>query len=97
MTMQRVKIERTALLAAARGDEPADLVLKGGFVFNGFTGEWEVGDVAIIGDTIAGIGSYKGKKELDVTGKYVTPGLMDAHLHIESTMVAPESWLKYCF
>lgn len=89
MTMQRVKIERTALLAAARGDEPADLVLKGGFVFNGFTGEWEVGDVAIIGDTIAGIGSYKGKKELDVTGKYVTPGLMDAHLHIESTMVAP--------
>lgn len=89
MTMQRVKIERTALLAAARGDEPADLVLKGGFVFNGFTGEWEIGDVAIIGDTIAGIGSYKGKKELDVTGKYVTPGLMDAHLHIESTMVAP--------
>lgn len=94
MTMQRVKIERTALLAAARGDEPADLVLKGGFVFNGFTGEWEVGDVAIIGDTIAGIGSYKGKKELDVTGKYVTPGLMDAHLHIESTMVAPRELAK---
>lgn len=94
MTMQRVKIERTALLAAARGDEPADLVLKGGFVFNGFTGEWEVGDVAIIGDTIAGIGSYNGKKELDVTGKYVTPGLMDAHLHIESTMVAPRELAK---
>lgn len=94
MTMQRVKIERTALLAAARGDEPADLVLKGGFVFNGFTGEWEVGDVAIIGDTIAGIGSYKGKEELDVTGKYVTPGLMDAHLHIESTMVAPRELAK---
>ena len=94
MTMQRVKIERTALLAAARGDEPADLVLKGGFVFNGFTGEREVGDVAIIGDTIAGIGSYNGKKELDVTGKYVTPGLMDAHLHIESTMVAPRELAK---
>lgn len=94
MTMQRAKIERAALLAVARGDVDADLVLKGGFVFNGFTGEWEVGDVAIIGDTIAGIGSYKGKKELDVTGKYVTPGLMDAHLHIESTMVAPRELAK---
>lgn len=94
MAMQRAKIERAALLAVARGDEPADLVLKGGFVFNGFTGEWEVGDVAIVGDTIAGIGSYKGKKELDVTGKYVTPGLMDAHLHIESTMVAPRELAK---
>lgn len=94
MTMQRAKIERAALLAVARGDVDADLVLKGGFVFNGFTGEWEVGDVAIIGDTIAGIGNYKGKKELDVTGKYVTPGLMDAHLHIESTMVAPRELAK---
>ena len=72
----------------------ADIVLKGGFVFNSFTGEWESGDVAIAGATIAGIGSYSGQKEIDVTGKYVTPGLMDAHLHIESTMVAPRELAK---
>lgn len=82
------------VLAAARGEVPADIVLKGGFVFNSFTGEWETGDVAIVGTTIAGIGSYSGKKEIDVAGKYVTPGLMDAHLHMESTMVAPRELAK---
>ena len=79
-------IDLTEVLAAARGEVPADIVLKGGCIFNSFTGEWEIGDVAIVGETIAGIGSYSGKKEIDVTGKYVTPGLMDSHLHIESTM-----------
>lgn len=83
------KTDLAAVLAVARGEAPADIVLKGGFVFNSFTGEWETGDVAIAGTTIAGIGIYSGQKEIDVTGKYVTPGLMDAHLHIESTMVAP--------
>lgn len=81
-------------LAVARGDRKADIVLKGGFVFNSFTGEWESSDVAIAGDVIAGIGSYEGETELDVTGLYVTPGLMDAHIHIESTMVAPRELAK---
>lgn len=88
------KTDLAAVLAVARGEAPADIVLKGGFVFNSFTGEWETGDVAIAGTTIAGIGSYSGQKEIDVTGKYVTPGLMDAHLHIESTMVAPRELAK---
>ncbi|WP_455653294.1 adenine deaminase [Phascolarctobacterium sp.] len=88
------KTDLAAVLAVARGEAPADIVLKGGFVFNSFTGEWETGDVAIAGATIAGIGSYSGQKEIDVTGKYVTPGLMDAHLHIESTMVAPRELAK---
>ncbi len=88
------KTDLAAVLAVARGEAPADIVLKGGFVFNSFTGEWESGDVAIAGATIAGIGSYRGQKEIDVTGKYVTPGLMDAHLHIESTMVAPRELAK---
>lgn len=87
-------IDLTEVLAAARGEVPADIVLKGGCIFNSFTGEWEIGDVAIVGETIAGIGSYSGKKEIDVTGKYVTPGLMDSHLHIESTMVAPRELAK---
>ena len=79
-------IDLTEVLAAARGEVPADIVLKGGCIFNSFTGEWEIGDVAIVGETIAGIGSYSGKKEIDVTGKYVTPGFMDSHLHIESNL-----------
>ena len=62
-------IDLTEVLAAARGEVPADIVLKGGCIFNSFTGEWEIGDVAIVGETIAGIGSYSGKKKLDVTGK----------------------------
>lgn len=88
------KTDLAAVLAVARGEAPADIVLKGGFVFNSFTGEWETSDVAIAGTTIAGIGIYSGQKEIDVTGKYVTPGLMDAHLHIESTMVAPRELAK---
>lgn len=88
------KTDLAAVLAVSRGEALADIVLKGGFVFNSFTGEWETGDVAIAGTTIAGIGIYSGQKEIDVTGKYVTPGLMDAHLHIESTMVAPRELAK---
>ena len=88
------KTDLAAVLAVARGEAPADIVLKGGFVFNSFTGEWETGDVAIAGTTIACIGNYSGQKEIDVIGKYVTPGLMDAHLHIESTMVAPRELAK---
>ena len=77
------------LLRVARGLEKADLVLKGGNVFNSFTGEWEIADVAVCGSVIAGIGSYKGAEEYNMAGKYLTPGFFDAHMHIESTMLAP--------
>ncbi len=77
------------LLKVARGLERADLVLKGGKVFNSFTGEWETADVAVCGGVIAGIGSYKGAEEYNMEGKFLTPGFLDAHMHIESTMLAP--------
>lgn len=77
------------LLRVARGLEKADLVLKGGNVFNSFTSEWETADVAVCGSVIAGIGSYKGAEEYNMAGKYLTPGFLDAHMHIESTMLAP--------
>ncbi len=77
------------LLKVARGLERADLVLKGGNVFNSFTGEWETADIAVCGGVIAGIGSYKGAEEYNMAGKYLTPGFLDAHMHIESTMLAP--------
>ena len=58
-------------------------------MFNSFTGEWETADVAVCGSVIAGIGSYKGAEEYNMAGKYLTPGFLDAHMHIESTMLAP--------
>ena len=53
----------------------ADLVLKGGNVFNSFTGEWETADVAVCGSVIAGIGSYKGAEEYNMGGQIFNAGL----------------------
>lgn len=81
---------RVDLLAAARGDVPADLLLKNARIVNVFSGEIESGDIAIAGDRIAGIGSeYRGKEEIDLGGAYVAPGLIDAHVHIESSLCLP--------
>lgn len=82
------------LLAAASGREEADIVLKSAQVFNVFTGEFETGDVALCGAYIAGIGAYKGKQELDLTGKFVTPGFIDGHMHLESSMVTPGEFAR---
>ena len=82
-------------LPIARGDEPADLVLRNGRVINVFTGEIVETDVAIAGDTIVGVGpGYQGRKEMDLGGRYVCPGLIDAHVHIESSMVTPPQFAR---
>ena len=78
----------------AAGRQEADLVLKGGHVFNVFLKTWEDADVAISGNKIVGIGDYTGKEEIDVTGLYLTPGLMDAHVHFESSMLSPREMAK---
>src|SRR4051812_33647847 len=81
---------QTDILAVARGDAPADLVLKNGRLVNVFSGEIEAGDVAIFGDRIAGVGpDYRGKDEVDLRGAFVAPGLIDAHVHIESSLCLP--------
>ena len=72
-------------LAVARKDEPADLVLTGGRVFSVFTREWLDVDVAIVDGHVAGLGSYEGRRRLDVSGSHVVPGFIDAHVHIESS------------
>ncbi|MES2843413.1 MAG: adenine deaminase [Pseudomonadota bacterium] len=73
-----------------RGITPADLVLKGGRVFDLITGDLVETDVAICGDTIVGVfGTYTGTQEVDVTGKIIVPGFIDTHLHIESSLVTP--------
>jgi adenine deaminase len=71
-------------LAVARGDEPADLVVRGGTVLSVFTREWLEADVAVVDGMIAGVGSYDGVETVDATGRYVVPGLIDAHMHLES-------------
>lgn len=77
-------------IAQARGDAPADKVLKGGAVFDLMTGELIPGDVAICGDRIVGVfDSYEGAEEIDVSGKILVPGFIDTHLHIESSLVTP--------
>ena len=72
-----------------RGLEKAELVLKNARIVNVFTREILNGDIAIENGLISGIGSYEGKREIDLEGRYVCPGLIDSHLHLESTLVTP--------
>src|SRR6056297_1169126 len=77
-------------IAQGRGDAPADLLLRGGRVFDLITGAMISGDVAICDDMIVGIGAaYEGTEVIDVTGLTLVPGFIDTHLHIESSLVTP--------
>lgn len=78
------------LIATGRGEVPADIVLRGGRVFDLITGELVASDVAITGETIVGVfGGYDGTRVIDVTGQIIVPGFIDTHLHIESSLVTP--------
>jgi adenine deaminase len=83
------------LISVARGDAPADLLLKNAKIINTFVGIVEEGNVAIYGDRIAGIGNYqKAKKTIDLNGGYLAPGLIDGHTHIESSMLHPAQYAR---
>jgi adenine deaminase len=82
------------LLDAARGFTPADAVFKNALVFNPFTGDWERGDLAIRNGLVLGIGIYNGKTEYDLSGSYIIPGLIDAHVHIESSLLVPREYAR---
>jgi adenine deaminase len=81
-------------LAVARGDEPADLVIRGGRVLSTFTREWLAGDVAIVEGIVAGVGDYEGVETLDATGRYVVPGFIDAHVHLESSKLLVDEFAR---
>ncbi len=88
-------MELNRFLPIARGDEPADLLLRNGLVINVFTGETVEADVAIAGDTVVGVGqTYDAEREIDLEGRYVCPGLIDAHVHVESSMVTPPEFAR---
>jgi adenine deaminase len=83
------------ILAVARGDERADLVVRGGRVVNVFTGEIESLEIAIVDGFIAALGSnLSGERVVDVNGDYVVPGLIDAHVHIESSLCTPAQFAR---
>jgi adenine deaminase len=81
-------------LAVARGDEIADVVIEGGKVFSVFTREWLETEVAICDGYVAGLGSYAGKEIVHARGKYVVPGLIDAHMHLETVKLLVDEFAR---
>jgi adenine deaminase len=81
-------------LAVARGDEPADVVVRGGRVLSVFTREWLERDVAIVDGVVAGLGEYDGHETLDASGRYVVPGFIDAHMHLESVKLMVDEFAR---
>ncbi len=84
-----------SLLAVARGDSPADLLLRNGRVVNVFTGEVEDVDVALFRGRVAALGpGYEAKEEMDLEGRYLLPGFIDAHVHVESSLATPREFAR---
>lgn len=82
-------------LAAARGDVPADLILRNGQLVNVISGEIYPTDIVIHDRHVVALGAgYSGAREVDLAGKYVAPGLIDAHVHIESSLVTPPEFAR---
>jgi adenine deaminase len=81
-------------LAVARGDEPADLVIRGARVFSVFTREWLDGDLAIADGFVAGLGGYDGTEVLELSGRYLIPGFIDAHMHLESSKLLVDEFAR---
>jgi adenine deaminase len=84
----------TRRLAVARGDEPADVVVRGGRVLSVFTREWLEVDIAVVDGWIAGLGEYEGREVVDAGGRHVVPGFIDAHMHLESTKLLPDEFAR---
>lgn len=85
-------MERAKRIQAALGEIPAELVLKNAAIINVFTGEITAGDVAISEGIIVGVGSYSGEREVELSGRYLAPGFINAHCHVESSMVTPPAY-----
>ena len=81
-------------IAVARGDEPADVVVRGGQVFSSFTREWLDADVAIVDGVVAGVGRYDGGETIDAVGRFVVPGFIDAHMHLESVKLLVDEFAR---
>ncbi len=85
-------MDKKRLIAIARGESSASLVIKNARIINVFTKDIDYGDLAIEDGLIIGIGNYKGQVELDYSGYYLAPGFIDGHVHIESSMLTPNNY-----
>jgi len=85
---------RSRLLAVARGDTEPDLVVAGARVFSAFTREWLQGDVAVADGRIAGVGRFDGGERIDGAGRPLVPGMIDAHVHLESSKLLPAEFAR---
>ena len=92
--INRKLLKKQRIIAAAAGREPADLVLKNATFVNVFSNELSNMDIAVTEGLIVGMGSYHGREEVDCTGRIVLPGFLDAHIHLESSLVSPTEFVK---
>ncbi len=86
--------KKRRIIDAAAGRIPADLVLKNAAFVNVFSNEISHEDIAVTEGLIVGIGQYSGATEVDMSGKIVLPGFLDAHIHLESSLVSPKEFVK---
>lgn len=89
-----MKSSITRMIDLAAGRDKVELVLKNCRIVNVFSNEIIEGNLAVDSGKIIGIGDYSGDTEIDLGGKYVAPGLIDGHVHIESTMVTPGQFAR---
>ena len=92
--INRKLLKKQRIIAAAAGREPADLVLKNATFVNVFSNELSNMDIAVTEGLIVGMGSYQGREEVDCTDRIVLPGFLDAHIHLESSLVSPTEFVK---
>ena len=92
--INRKLLKKRRIINAAAGREPADLVLKNATYVNVFSNELCHADIAVAEGLIVGMGQYDGTVEEDCTGKIVLPGFLDAHIHLESSLVSPKEFAK---
>ena len=92
--INRKLIKKLHIIDVAAGRCKADLVLKNATYVNVFSGELETRDIAVAEGLIVGLGSYEGLEEVDMTGRIVCPGFLDAHIHLESSLVSPVEFAR---
>ncbi|MFD1886287.1 adenine deaminase [Paenibacillus wenxiniae] len=92
--MQWNQAALTRRIEVAAHHQSADLVIRGGQIVNVFSGEIMEADIAIVDGVIAGIGSYEGKEIIEANGKWIIPGLIDGHVHIESSLLSPKEFAR---
>ena len=92
--ISRKLLKKQRIIDVAAGRAPADLVLKNATYVNVFSGELETRDIAVAEGLIVGLGRYAGAEEVDMTGKIVCPGFIDAHIHLESSLVSPAEFAR---